>query len=118
MGKGHPLRATGQYTVPSGAALRGEREILHDRLSDQTEIALSWYERSPLKWSRIARTVSIKKGLNLWENARLFGLLNMALADGYIAMVATKNHYNYWRPPAQQRMGGLQQTPIRRTQGS
>ena len=22
----------------------------------------------------------------------------MALADGYIAMVSTKNHYNYWRP--------------------
>ena len=39
-----------------------------------------------------------KQGLGLWENARLFGLLNMALADGYIAMVSTKNHYNYWRP--------------------
>jgi hypothetical protein len=68
------------------------------RTADQTEIALSWYESSPLKWSRIARGVSINKGLNLWENARLFGLLNMALADGYVAMVATKNHYNYWRP--------------------
>ena len=34
----------------------------------------------------------------LWENARLFGLLNLALADGYIAMADTKNHYNYWRP--------------------
>ena len=22
----------------------------------------------------------------------------MALADGYIAMVSSKNHYNYWRP--------------------
>jgi hypothetical protein len=68
------------------------------RTADQTEIALFWYESSPLKWSRIARAVSINKGLNLWENARLFGLLNMALADGYIAMVGTKNHYNYWRP--------------------
>jgi hypothetical protein len=66
------------------------------RTADQTEIALSWYESSPLKWSRIARAVSINQGLNLWENARLFGLLNMALADGYVAMVATKNHYNYW----------------------
>jgi hypothetical protein len=36
--------------------------------------------------------------LDLWQNARLFGLLNLALADGYIAMVDTKNHYNYWRP--------------------
>ena len=68
------------------------------RTADQTEIALFWYESSPLKWSRIARSVSVNKGLDLWENARLFGLLNMALADGYIAMAASKNHYNYWRP--------------------
>ena len=46
---------------------------------------------SPLKWSRIARTVATEKGLNQWENARLFALLNMALADGYIAMAASKN---------------------------
>jgi hypothetical protein len=29
---------------------------------------------------------------------RLFGLLNMTLADGCIVMAASKNHYNYWRP--------------------
>ncbi len=68
------------------------------RTADQTEIALFWFESSPLKWNRIARTVSADQGLDLWENARLFGLLNMALADGYIAMADSKNHYNYWRP--------------------
>ena len=68
------------------------------RTADQTEIALYWWESSPLKWNRIARTVSADRGLTLWENARLFGLLNLALADGYIAMVDSKNHYNYWRP--------------------
>src|SRR5882724_8087078 len=68
------------------------------RTADQTEIALFWSESSPLKWNRIARTVSADQGLDLWENARLFGLLNLALADGYIAMVDSKNHYNYWRP--------------------
>jgi PAP2 superfamily len=68
------------------------------RTADQTEIALFWYESSPLKWNRIARTVSADRGLTPWENARLFGLLNLALADGYIAMVDSKNHYNYWRP--------------------
>jgi hypothetical protein len=81
------------------------------RTADQTEIALFWYESSPLKWSRIARAVSIKKGLNLWENARLFGLLNMALADGYIAMAATKNHYNYWRPVTAIQMGETDGNP-------
>ncbi len=69
-----------------------------ERTADQTEIALYWWESSPLKWNRVARVVSADAGLDLWENARLFGLLNMALADGYIAMVDSKNHYNYWRP--------------------
>jgi hypothetical protein len=69
-----------------------------ERTADQTEIALYWWESSPLKWNRIARIVSVDRGLGLWENARLFGLLNLALADGYIAMVDSKNHYNYWRP--------------------
>jgi PAP2 superfamily len=68
------------------------------RTADQTEIALYWWESSPLKWNRIARVVSADRGLDLWENARLFGLLNIALADGYVAMVDSKNHYNYWRP--------------------
>jgi len=68
------------------------------RTPDQTQIALFWWESSPLKWSRIARTVATDKGLNPWDNARLFAILNMALTDGYIAMVSGKNHYNYWRP--------------------
>ncbi len=49
-------------------------------------------------WNRIARTVSAAEGLDLWENARLFGLLNMAMADGYIGTFDTKYHYNFWRP--------------------
>jgi PAP2 superfamily len=69
-----------------------------ERTADQTEIALFWQQSSPLQWNRIARSVSGDRGLDLWENARLFGLLNMALADGYVAMADAKNHYNYWRP--------------------
>ena len=83
------------------------------RTADQTEIALFWWESSPLKWSRIARTVSVDTGLDRWENARLFGLLNMALADGYIAMAASKNHYNYWRPITAIQTGDTDGIPTR-----
>ena len=31
------------------------------RTADETEIALFWWESSPLKWNRIARTVSLKR---------------------------------------------------------
>jgi PAP2 superfamily len=68
------------------------------RTADQTQIAHFWVDSSPLQWNRIARTVSTGAGLGMWENARLFALLNMALADGYIGSWETKYHYNYWRP--------------------
>jgi PAP2 superfamily len=81
------------------------------RTADQTEIAYFWWESSPLKWSRIGRTVAANAGLNSWQNARLFALLNMALADGYIAMSATKNHYRYWRPVTAIRAGETDDNP-------
>lgn len=83
------------------------------RTENQTQIALFWFENSPLKWSRIARTVATEKALNQWENARLFALLNMALADGYIAMASAKNHYGFWRPvTAIQNGGDTSWTPL------
>jgi len=66
------------------------------RTPEQTEIAHFWVESSPLGWNRIARTVS--QGADPWKQARLFGLLNLALADGYISSFDTKYHYDYWRP--------------------
>ena len=68
------------------------------RTPDQTEIGVFWIESSPLAWNRLARAVSIDRGFDLWENARLFGLLNIAMADGYIASWEVKYHYSFWRP--------------------
>src|SRR5262245_5956454 len=68
------------------------------RTPDQTELGLFWIESSPTAWNRLARDVSVRRGLALWENARLFGLLNMAMADGYVASWDTKYHYKFWRP--------------------
>jgi hypothetical protein len=81
------------------------------RTADQTQIAYFWWESSPLKWSRIARTASANSGFSPWQNARLFALLNMALADGYVAMSATKNHYSYWRPVTAIRAGETDGNP-------
>jgi hypothetical protein len=68
------------------------------RTTKQTEIALFWLESAPLQWNRIARTLSDSRGLDPWQSARLFALLDMALADGYISSFDTKYHYRYWRP--------------------
>jgi hypothetical protein len=99
---GRPFRLTGmKYLADFNEVkeLGGDGAITPSRRSaEETEIALFWIESSPLQWNRIARGVSASAGLDAWENARLFGLLNMAMADGYVATFATKYRYNFWRP--------------------
>lgn len=68
------------------------------RTDDQTAYAKYWYEFSEAGWNRVARTVSVDKKLNLHETARLFALVDMALADAYTAGWDSKLHYNLWRP--------------------
>jgi membrane-associated phospholipid phosphatase len=68
------------------------------RTPEQSEIAKFWYEPSVQGWNRIARIASGEQNFDLWENARLFALLNIALADAYIAHFDTKYLYNFWRP--------------------
>jgi hypothetical protein len=68
------------------------------RTPEQTQFGLFWLEGSVLTWNRIGRNVSANRGRDLWENARLFGLLNLAIADAYIAHFDAKYYYNRWRP--------------------
>ena len=76
------------------------------RTPEQSEIARYWYESSPQGWNRIAREVLAARQFDVWENARLFALLNLAMADGYIGGFDTKYHCNYWRPVTAIRAGG------------
>jgi hypothetical protein len=68
------------------------------RTADQSEMARYWYEGSPPGWSRIARVVAAQRGLDRWENARLFALVNAAIADGFIAGFDARYVYDLWRP--------------------
>jgi membrane-associated phospholipid phosphatase len=73
------------------------------RTPDQTQIALFWADGGgtvspPGHWNLIAQTVSLRQGLSLVENARLFALLNIALADAAIVSWDAKYTYNAWRP--------------------
>jgi hypothetical protein len=73
------------------------------RTAEQTEIARFWElgegtVTPPGQWNRIAQTLSRTHGLTLGENARLFALLNLALADAGIVAWDCKYQFNYWRP--------------------
>jgi hypothetical protein len=64
----------------------------------QSEIARYWYEATVQAWNRIARITAGSRSLDLWETARLYALLNAALADAYIANFESNYFYNFWRP--------------------
>jgi PAP2 superfamily len=81
------------------------------RTAEQSEIARFWYESSTIGWNRIARNIAAEQGLDLWSNARLFGLLNLAIADGYISTYEAKYFYNFWRPVTAIQAGDLDGNP-------
>ncbi len=57
-------------------------------------------------WNRIARQLATDRKLNLWQSARLFGLLDIALSDGYVATFAKKYNLLFWRPVTAIRLAG------------
>jgi PAP2 superfamily len=69
-----------------------------NRTDEQTAYARFWYEDSDIGWNSITRDAIVRKKLSLHEAARLFGLVNIALADAYIAGWDAKFHHDYWRP--------------------
>jgi hypothetical protein len=80
----------------------GSRDSL-ERSKEQTLIALFWddSERSvtpPGHWNRIAQEASRSRGLGLVENARLFALLNICLADAAVLCWECKFRHAVWRP--------------------
>jgi hypothetical protein len=73
------------------------------RTEDQTQIALFWAdgagtETPPGHWNSIAQTIAAARGNTLEENARLFVLLNIAMADAAICAWDAKYAFDFWRP--------------------
>jgi len=68
------------------------------RSADQSELALFWAGNTPLYWNRIASQISTERSLRLSENAHLFALLDVTMADAGIACWDGKYRYVFWRP--------------------
>jgi membrane-associated phospholipid phosphatase len=49
-------------------------------------------------WNRTADSLAAQGHRSITENARLFALVNLALADSTIAVWQAKNEFNFWRP--------------------
>jgi hypothetical protein len=68
------------------------------RSADQSELALFWAGNTPLFWNRITSQLAAAQFSTVLENAHLFALLNLAMADAAIACWDAKYRYVFWRP--------------------
>jgi membrane-associated phospholipid phosphatase len=86
------------------------------RTADQSQIALFWAdgagtETPPGHWNSIAQQVGAAQGNSLEDNARLFAMLNLAMADAAICAWDAKYTFDFWRPVTAIRNGVLDGNP-------
>ena len=75
-----------------------------ERTEDQTAIARFW-PGGGANVNAVARLIVADRGLDLWEHARLFALVNMAVHDSAVSVYDTNYTYNFWRPVTAIRAG-------------
>ena len=73
------------------------------RTPEQSVIALFWADGTGTEtpvghWNSIAQKIGADRGNTIEQNARLFALLNIAMADAAICAWDAKYTYDFWRP--------------------
>jgi YD repeat-containing protein len=82
------------------------------RTADQTQIAKFWADgvgtyTPPGHWNQIAQDAAANSSNSLIDNARLFAMLDVSLADSGIAAWDAKYVYDFWRPITAIQQGDL-----------
>jgi len=100
---GPPSLDSEQYAADYNEVKELGAAVGSTRTEEQTQIALFWAdgagtETPPGHWNSIAQIIAAAQGNTLEENARLFALLNIAMADAAICAWDAKYTFHFWRP--------------------
>jgi hypothetical protein len=95
---GPPALDSAAYASDFEEVKRLGRATGSSRTPEQTVIAFFWTDNTFSHWNRIAVSLALQRRTRLSENARLFALLNIAMADAGIAVWDAKFLYRLWRP--------------------
>jgi len=100
---GPPSLDSEQYAADYNEVKELGAAVGSTRTEEQTQIALFWAdgagtETPPGHWNSIAQSIAAGQGNTLEENARLFALLNIAMADAAICAWDAKYTFHFWRP--------------------
>ncbi len=98
-GDGPPALNSAQYTADfEEVRLMGSATSLL-RTADETLAANYWqFTVAGYSWNSATEMIATEHNLTLSENARLFAMLNIGMADAVIACWDAKYTFNFWRP--------------------
>jgi len=100
-----PNLASGKYAadyneVKSLGGLTGSA-----RTPEQTDTALFFADNAVQYWNRAMRAMPDTQFADSGERARMFALVDAAMADALITCWESKRHWNFWRPLTAIRLG-------------
>jgi hypothetical protein len=75
------------------------------RRPSQTDTALFFADNAIQYWNRALQSIADADVPDSGDRARLFALVNIAMADSLIAAWDSKVHFNFWRPITAIRLG-------------
>ena len=81
------------------------------RTTEQTNAALFFNANYIVLWNRAVRDIATAQALSIDDSARLFALVNLAMADAAITAWDSKRHFVFWRPVTAIQMGGTDGNP-------
>src|SRR5262249_43418207 len=94
-----------EYTMAYMQVKRLGAETSTERTTDQTEIGIFWgYDVArglgdpPRLFNQIARVIAVQQNNTIGQNARMFALFNIAMADAAIRAWGVKYRDDFWRP--------------------
>lgn len=83
---GPPALSSLEYALDLQEVQRVGEAVTTERTADQTEAARFWAGTAPTFWNRAAVDAAERRRTTLSQNARLFALMNMAIADTNITI--------------------------------
>ena len=98
------FRTPGPHRLSSAAYAHEYDEVkslgaLNSPRSPEQDAVARFYNVNPVElFNRTFRTISETEGLSLVEDARLFGMINVAGADALINCWNDKRFHSFWRP--------------------
>jgi hypothetical protein len=82
------------------------------RTAEQTDIAYFWNDSGPVLWQNALRYISGNYLNDVGDSARMYALVETALADAQIACWDSKYFYDFWRPITAIRLGDQDGNPL------